>query len=82
MCASITSEKAIKDAQLAKKIGQLDSDGQEKIYLLIRHHHYKNGLKLERMGSNCTFDVTSFDHTLKNVLWEFCSLHLRIMKTK
>jgi hypothetical protein len=68
------------DRQLARKIMSLDADGQEKIYLLIRHHHCTNRLKLERTGSNCTFDVSTFDSVLKQILWQFCVLHLKVMK--
>lgn len=78
---SIESEKEPTDKQLVKSIQKLDTDGQSKIYLLIRHHHKKNLIPLERLETNSTFDVSKFDSQLKKILNSFCKLHQKFIST-
>lgn len=66
---------------LIERIKNLDRDGQEKIYLLIKTHSIKNGEKsnIPYGGifyiNRIDFDITSLPVDLRHIINRFVSIH-------
>lgn len=75
--------------KLIKWINQMDQDGHDKIYALIRYHSLKNeNEKFEILpyhamsdeGGDLIFDLDRFPIELQNIIFEFSKLHIKHMK--
>ena len=72
-----------------KKIGNIDQEGHETMYALIRMYQIENntgcsGFEIPYRGmisnGNITFDINNFPKKLKHMLYRFLDIHLKNMK--
>jgi hypothetical protein len=73
---------------LLSKIEQLDSDGKENLFVLIKYHYLtkEKGLLFDipyegKLNSaDIEFDISNFPKELKQILYKFVKLHFNKMK--
>lgn len=74
--------------KLLKNLGNLDQDGKNKVYALIRYYHQKHEeasptilpYEGQLVGEDLIFDLNKFPSLLQIILSEFCKIHIKHMK--
>lgn len=64
--------------KIIKYINQMDQDGMNKIYALIKYHSLIQ--KCEFDSNNLVFDFDVFSEELQKIIWEFVKIHIKYMK--
>lgn len=70
--------ESVDKAKLVKWIHNLDQDGKNKVYALIRYFSI-NQTPIQ-FCEELTFDLDKFPILLQNILYEFVQLHIQHMK--
>lgn len=78
-----SGEETVDKVKLIKSINQMDQDGHNKVYALIRYYCINNNVSMTEMNWNddeFTFNLDKFPVELQQVLSEFGKLHTKHMK--
>lgn len=74
--------------ELIKKIENIDKDGSELVYALIKCYYVKNENRITSNNpynstikeNNITYDLASFPHKLRQILYKFIQKHTKKLK--
>lgn len=65
-------------------INQMDQDGNNKIYALIKYHSLfydsDNTIQLNYKENTFKFDFDTLPEQLQKIIWEFIKIHIKYMK--